>query len=175
MTEQEELFAKFYNEEKVLVMDMSIPELREHRDILSKIAFEAKAKLGAVDDVQRERNAKTKNKEFILTDASIRQTDSDALNAPKIRAARMNKIDKMRADLEKLGYLDDETINEMIRKMEKKGTEQVINSAANTFKKIAASPVEKQIEAAKVDGTITDSTTEVTKAENPFAKFGKAS
>ena len=167
MTEQEELFARFYNEEKILVKDMNSAELREHREILSKIAFEAKAKLGAVDDIQRERNAKTKNKEFILTDNSVRQSDSDSLNAPKIRAARMSQVDKMRQSLEKLGFMDEATINEVVANMEKRGTDSAVKSTTNAFKKIAATPIEKRIEAATADGTITDSEPKI----NPFAKF----
>ena len=162
MTEQEELFAKFYNEEKIFIKDMDVAQLREHRITLSKIAFEAKARLGAIDDDQRERNAKVKNKEFILTDVN-NVPDSELINAPKLRQARMSKIDKMRQDLSK--YLDEDTVNEMIRKMEKTATEPVVSSVKFTKVK---SPVEVAVEKAKEDGTITD----VVEAKpNPFSKF----
>jgi len=53
VTPQEELFASFFRSEKLIVSEMSILELRAHREELSKIAFEARARLTAVDDEER--------------------------------------------------------------------------------------------------------------------------
>lgn len=134
MTEQEELFAKFYNQEKILVKDMDAVALRDHRNELAKIAFEAKARLVATDEETRERNAKSKNgKEWLLNADQTQPNDNpDLINVPKIRAARMNKMEKMRKQLQSAG-LDEDVINVMIREMERKATEKDVK--AITFNK----------------------------------------
>jgi SOS response regulatory protein OraA/RecX len=132
MTPQEELFQTLYNHEKLLVKDMEIIKLREHREELSKIAFEAKARLVAADDEMRERTAKTKNKDW-LTSVNTDQATSDAINVIETRKKRMSKMDKLRADLKKSG-IDDATINDMIRGLEAKATESTLKQV--TFKKV---------------------------------------
>ena len=171
VTPQEELFAKFYNQEKILVRDMDIAKLREHRDELAVIAFEAKARLGAVDDEARERNKKSPNKEWLVT-TDTSDLSKDAINAPKIRAKRMSKLDQLRTQL-LAANIDEETVNQMIRDLEKKATESNVN--AITFKPVKSSvnsnvpsefktPVQERITEAKEQGVITDS-------DNPFAKL----
>jgi len=122
MTEQEELFAKFYNHEKILVKDMDHITLVTHREELQKIAFEAKARLVAADDEARERKAKTSNKEWLVTDTNPDVKVSDAINVVKTRAARMSRMDKLRKQLEDSGF-DDSIINEMVRNLESKATD----------------------------------------------------
>jgi hypothetical protein len=122
MTDQEELFAKFYNQEKLLVKDMDSVQLREHRDELSTIAFEAKARLVATDDEARERNKSSKSKEWILP-VDNSQVDSDAVSAVKVRAGRMNKIEKLRSQLLAAG-IDEDTVKEMVKNLERKATEK---------------------------------------------------
>lgn len=127
MTPQEELFAKFYNQEKVLVKDMDLAQLREHREELAKIAFEAKARLVATDDEGRERSSKTKNKEWLVT-ADASQVDSDSLNnTVKTRAARLSKMDKLRNQLLSAG-IDEDTVKEMVRNLERKATEKDVKA-----------------------------------------------
>jgi hypothetical protein len=123
MTPQEELFAKLYNHEKVLVKDMDVIQIRDHREELQQIAFEAKARLSAADDELRERKAKTNNKEWLVTETEPNQTVTDAINAVKRRAVRMSKMDKTREQLKKAG-LDDNLIKEMIGNLEKKATDK---------------------------------------------------
>ncbi len=131
MTPQEELFAKFYNQEKILVKDMDTVQLREHREQLSQIAFEAKARLVAADDEGRDRNAKTKGKEWLVTvDSTV--VSSDAINAVKQRAARMSKMDKLRMQLLTAG-IDEDTVKEMVANMERKATEKNLKTV--TFEK----------------------------------------
>lgn len=122
MTEQEELFAKFYNHEKILVKDMDYIQLKTHREELQTIAFEAKARLVAADDETRERKAKTSNKEWLVTDTNPNMNVSDAINVVKTRAARMSKMDKLREQLKTAG-IDSATINEMVRNLESKATD----------------------------------------------------
>jgi len=132
MTEQEELYSKFYNKGKLLVADMDVTQLREHRETLSQIAFEAKATLAAADDELRERKAKSsvKSKEWLVTPTGPDQTTSDAINAVAIRQKRMSKMDKLRSDL--LKSLDPETVNEMIAQLERKATEKNLKAVSFT-------------------------------------------
>lgn len=154
MNEDEKLFAKFYNEEKILVKDMDSSQLREHREELSKIAFEAKARLVAADDEIREKKSKSKADKNWLVSTENSQTTSDAISAVKVRTARMSKMDKLRADLRK-SNIDEATINEMIRNLERKATEKTIkavsfNSPVSTEqKKIIAVQTEKTVEELK--------------------------
>jgi hypothetical protein len=127
MTEQEQLFAKFYNHEKVLVKDMDHIQLKDHREELQKIAFEAKARLVAADDEARERKAKTSNKEWLVTDTQPDVNVSDAINVVKVRQARMSKMDKLRKQLQDAG-IDSATINEMVRNLESKATDNKLKT-----------------------------------------------
>jgi len=147
MTPQEELFAKFYNQEKILVKDMDTPTLREHRDTLAQIALEAKARLVADDDETRERTAKTKSKEWLVT-ADSSQVSSDAINAVKTRAARMSKMDKLRMQLLAAG-IDEVTVKEMVSNLERKVTEK--NVKAITFNKPTTETSVVIVEAKKQD------------------------
>jgi len=132
MTPQEELFQKFYNHEKILVKDMDIVTLREHREDLSKIAFEAKARLVATDDDLRERTAKNKTSKEWLTSVTSDQVSSDAINAVETRKKRMSKMDKMRSQLLAAG-IDSDTVDEMVKNLEKKATEKDVKTV--TFSK----------------------------------------
>ena len=145
MTEQEELYSKFYNKGKLLVADMDVTQLREHRETLSQIAFEAKATLAAADDELRERKAKSsvKSKEWLVTPTQSDLTTSDAINAVAIRKARMSKMDKLRQDL--LKSLDKETVDEMIAQLERKATEKNLKTVTFTKPSVETSAVQVQI------------------------------
>ena len=146
MTPQEELYAKFYNKGKLLVKDMDITDLREHRESLSQIAFEAKATLAAADDELRERKAKSGKKEWLVTPTQLDVTTSDAINAVKVRKERMSKMDKMREQLKKAG-IDEETVNEMIRTLERKATAS--NLKTITFQKPVTETAAVQVQIKK--------------------------
>ena len=143
MTPQEELFAKFYNHEKVLVKDMDTVQLREHREELQKIAFEAKARLVAADDETRERKAKTTNKEWLVTADANGVKDSDLINVPKVRAARMSKMDKLRKQLKDSG-IDDDTVNQMIGNLEAKATESKLKTVTFNVPSVEIGAVQVQ-------------------------------
>lgn len=136
MTRDEELFVKFYNSGKILVIDMDVATLREHRDKLSQIVIEAKANLRAADDELREKTARSGKKEW-LTTVDSDQSVSDAIHVVEQRAKRMSKMDKLRKDL--LKTLDEETVDEMIKNLERKATEK--NISAITFKSPAAEEI----------------------------------
>ena len=162
MTPQEELFAKFYNHEKVLVKDMDHIQLREHREELQKIAFEAKARLVAADDETRERKAKTSQKEWLVTDTQQPYDVSQAINIVKTRAARMSKMDKLRDQLSKAG-IDEATIKEMIGNLEQKATDSKLKTVTFNKPSVEVSAVQVKVE----------SNGEPKEAFNPAAlKFG---
>lgn len=107
MTPQEELFASFFNDEGKIVCNMTILELRAHREELAKIAFEARARLTRVDDEERQRKAKAKKERGEATgfETSL-QTDeltSDAINKIKGRQARISKQERTIEGLIKMG------------------------------------------------------------------------
>jgi hypothetical protein len=143
MTPDEELYAKFYNEERVLVKDMDHIQKREHREELQKIAFEARVRHKAVDDDIREDDAKSNKKDWLVTDTT--RPVSDLINAPKVRASRMSKMDKLRNDLQK-AHLDEATINEMIRKMESRATDKTLKTV--TFSKPSTEVTSVQVKPA---------------------------
>ncbi len=104
MTPQEELFAELFNHEKILVRDMEMLELRAHREELTKIAFEARARLTAVDDEDRMREKKSSTKPLgFERSLNTDETTTNAINAIKDRQKRMSKQEKIQAGLEKLG------------------------------------------------------------------------
>lgn len=106
MTPQEELFAGFFRDEKVLVKDMGILELRAHREELAKIAFEARARLTAVDDEERDRKAKARKDGKPTGFSTSLQTDeltTNAINKIKERQRKLTKQEKLLEGMKKLG------------------------------------------------------------------------
>lgn len=146
MTPQEELYAEFYNKAKVLVADMDVATLRQHREVLAQIAFEARANLAAADDELRERRAKEKKKEWLVTPVEPSQVHSDAINAVKIRKERMSKMDKLKTQLLNAG-IDEATVKEMVADLERKATEK--NLKTITFKKTTIETAAVQVQAKK--------------------------
>ena len=135
MTQNEELFATYYNRGKILVKDMDDSDLREHRNSLQQIATEAKATLLAADDEIRERAAKksTKERDWLVTiDPESSQAVSDAINVVEKRRVRMSKMDKLREQLIKAN-IDEATVNEMVKNLERQATDQKLKTV--TFKK----------------------------------------
>jgi hypothetical protein len=103
MTPQEELFSQLFNHEKILVKDMEILELRAHREELAKIAFEARARLTAVDDEERGRKKSEREVRGFERSLNTDEATTNAINAIKDRQKRMTKMEKIQAGLEKLG------------------------------------------------------------------------
>lgn len=152
MTEDEEKFSRFWNAEKVFVSQMTDAQLDEHHETLREIAFEAKARVMASDDEKRERRAKNGRKEWTLTDNVV--DSSDALNAPKLRATRMSKLDKIQGQLLALG-LDESIVKDMMREMSNKAKDSKVKTV--TFKKsteeITAVEVKEQKEIKPFDAS----------------------
>jgi len=103
MTPQEELFSKLFNDEKQLVKDMSDLELRAHREELSKIGFEARARLTADDDEEKVRKSKNKKSTGFERSVTTDDVSSDAINAINTRKTKLTKIEKTIDGLVKLG------------------------------------------------------------------------
>lgn len=105
MTPQEELFSKLFNHEKSLVKDMDDVTLRSHREELSRIAFEARARLSAADDEEKTRKPKA-IKGF---SRSVKTDDvtSDAINHIVERTKEQKKADKFLEGMAKLGISND--------------------------------------------------------------------
>lgn len=107
MTPQEELFSKLFNHEMMLVKDMDILTLRAHRESLAEIAFEARARMTAVDKTEESRKHELRDKNKPTGFARSINTDdvtTNAINAVKDRQKRMSKSEKLVEGLIKLGY-----------------------------------------------------------------------
>lgn len=143
MTPQEELFSKLFNHEKILVQDMDTLTLRAHREELAKIAFEARARLTAVDDVEEDRKRLSKKDKLTGFERSLNTDDTttNAINTIKERQKRLSKADKIKAGLEKLGISSDYTD----KIMSARNISEQVNRTQNTTK-----PTEEKKEENKV-------------------------
>lgn len=112
MTPQEQLFATLFNHEKVLVKDMDTLSLRAHREELAKIAFEARARLSAVDDEEksRKKTADGKGATGFARSVNIDDASSQAINTIKERQKRQTKQEKLLAGLKALGIDNAESL-----------------------------------------------------------------
>lgn len=101
MTPQEELFSQLFNHEKLLVKDMDILTLRAHREELSKIAFEARARMTAADDEENDRRKQSKPKGPKGFERSVNtdETTTNAINAIKDRQKKLTGKEKMLGNL----------------------------------------------------------------------------
>jgi len=128
MSSTEDLFSKFYKDEKVLISSMSSEDFILHEQELAKIAFEAKARLTAVVDHKREENAKLRanQKEWLVPRSDAEdQLVSDAINTVNTRKKRMNKIEKLDSMLS--GFVDEETRKQIVQNIERKATDKQVN------------------------------------------------
>jgi hypothetical protein len=95
MTPQEALFSKLFNHEKSLVKDMDDHSLKAHREELAQIAFEARVRLSAVDDEDKERRKRKPRSETIFDrNLNIDDTSREAINKIKERQKKMTKTEK---------------------------------------------------------------------------------
>lgn len=137
MTPQEELHAKLFNSEVELVKDMDLLTLRAHREELAKIAFEARARLGADDEVIKSKEKKDKGDKPRGFSRNLQMDDisSNAINNITERQRKLSKDEKMIERMRtKLG-ISEEYI------------QSTIMSNMNIHKQIQA----KEIEAAKAE------------------------
>lgn len=115
LTPNEELHAKFFSEEAVLVIGMNDIDLDEHIHQLEDIAREAKARILAATEEKRNRKAKS-GKPWKVEPLGPDPTVSDSLNKVRQRSSRMSKLDKMREKMSALGLSDFE-LDQMMSKM----------------------------------------------------------
>lgn len=150
MENKEDLFKKFYNDEKVLISSMSSEDFRIHEESLAQIAFEAKARITAVIDHKREVNASLRlnQKEWLIehNDAED-QLVSDAINTVASRKKRMNKIEKLNELMK--DFMDEDSIKEITRNIERKATDKQVNLIS--FVKTKETEVKEEIKEAKAE------------------------
>lgn len=113
LTPQEELFAKFFSHENILVADMDDLTLSAHREEIAGIAFEARARLTAIDEGIKERKKRKLPSQGFERNLNSDDISSDAINTVKKRQERMTKADKVREGLEKMG-LDTAAIDKIM-------------------------------------------------------------
>lgn len=103
MNEKEKLFAQFFNGEKIFIENMSLLELREHREKLALIAFEARARLTAVDERDRELSSTTKKNRGFSRSVEVDDLASNAINQIDARKKKLSKAEKAIESMRKLG------------------------------------------------------------------------
>lgn len=150
MTEQEEEYARFYRMGKILVKDMDMTELREYREELAKIAYQSRATLASADDELRERRAKEKKSDWLVTP---KQSTTDAINAVEVRKARMTKIDRLREQLSST-IKDPAIVDEMIRGLERRATNKTVKTL--TFPKSETETISIEIPKEKQEVKVFD-------------------
>lgn len=116
MTPNEELHAKFFNEESALVVTMDDADLEEHIQELEAIAREAKARILSATEEKRNRKAKSGNKAWRVEPIGPDPTVTDAVNKVKQRSQRIGKLDRMREKMAALGIPESE-LEQMMSKM----------------------------------------------------------
>lgn len=127
--EKRDLFDKFYNSEAISIANMTHEDFVLHEQELALIAFEAKARLTAIIDKKRDDiNKRTSNQnQWIIPRSDAEEAlVSDAIAAVGKRKKRMNKIEKLKEQLQDSG-LDDATVEELIRNVERKATDNAVN------------------------------------------------
>jgi len=146
----EDLFEQFYkptyNEIKILIINLTDVELSEKIQKLEETALRAKAALRAAKDTQRERRAKltVSQQDWLETNRTPTQSDSDAVTAVNRRRQRMSEADKIRLRLEKAGIPED-TIKQMMRNIEASVTDKQMKAIeADTRKLDKPAAVDKQ-------------------------------
>jgi hypothetical protein len=109
MTPQEELFSKLFNHEKLLVKDMDLLTLRAHREELAQMAYEARARLSAVDDEEKSRKKKNgpQGPTGFQRSLNIDDVTSDAINNVKERQKKLTRSESVRAGLLKIMSVED--------------------------------------------------------------------
>lgn len=107
MTPQEELHSKLFNHEVSLVKDMDVLTLRAHREELAKIAFEARARLGATDEVLKTKEKKDKKAPGFSRSLQMDDVSSDAINSIQEHQKKLTKDEKMIERMRKMGISED--------------------------------------------------------------------
>ena len=128
--DQLELHIKYFHHEKTMIKDMDAVLMYERRDTLRLVAYEAKARLTAHDDEERERNAqRTKEQKAWLLSSSVNDPNvTDAIAAVKERTKRVSKSDKLLASLKSLGIANADS---MVAAAIKNQTGAAINTTVN--------------------------------------------
>lgn len=152
MTPQEQLFSELFNHEKVLVKDMDILVLRAHREELAKIAFEARARLTAVDDEENGRKKKAKDSDPNKPSGFSRSLNTDdktseMINTIKERQKGLSKIEKIVEGLIKLGYSRSEAEGKMSAGKvlaQVRASEKAIKETKTEETKLVFNPFEKK-------------------------------
>lgn len=192
MTPQEELFAQFFNSEKELIFskNMDMLELRAYREMLSKIAFEARARLAAADREVRDRDSKGTKGKGISVSVNTDESSTDAINRIKERTKKLDKGEKLIQSMMKTGMdrataehiASARTIKEhQSSKLKSDGfrTEELITAPSkpvvNPFAKKATETqteviINEESNTIVIQETVTEEKKETKKNFNPFVK-----
>ena len=109
VTDNEEKFAAFFNEETIVFSSLSPAEQISRIETLEEIAFETRARLTAGKSVMRDKQAKAKvGSEWTISPTGPDSAVTDSINKVEQRRKRMSKLDKQSAKLAALGFTQKE-------------------------------------------------------------------
>jgi len=171
MTPQEELFAKFFNQQTVAVKDMDVLTLRAHREELSLIVLEARAKLSATQNALDEIERKSRGVPGFQRSVNTDEATSEAINAINNRAKRLDKKEKIRQSLLAMGVLPKDVEQMMsARNIRETVTRPLSNPAASTAetKSTETKPKPKQQDGIDWDTIINEAKAMQPKESKPF-------
>lgn len=110
---KEELYAKLFNHETVLVSDMDDLTLCAHVDELQKIAYEANVRYAVSKEEKDKRNSK-KNPKTFHTAIEMDDASRNAINTVKKRQEKLSLYDKMHANLMKIPGMTEEVATQTL-------------------------------------------------------------
>jgi hypothetical protein len=182
VTPQEQLFADFFKAEKEFVLTMDDLSLRAHREELAKIAFEARARLTAVDDEERDRSTKRRGKANIhQTALNTDDITSNAINTINERKKRLSKTEKLVENLMKLPGMDRATAEKMVTagtlkaQLDEKFGKSSNNTNINENKAITVkNPFESKKEEKEIEVKISEETNTIIIEAKPKEEEKKA-
>lgn len=181
----EELHAKFFNDEAVIIHEMDIPTLDLRIEELKLIAFEARTRLGKSESKKREliANLTDDEREKLITRPDFNSSERSKL--PKKDKSKKTAADKALENFQGLG-LSDELIQEMMSKITfPKGSPE--NPLADKFEahqkkikeceeedRIRAEELKKQQLEAKIADVINEETNKPTETESTKPELPKS-
>lgn len=161
MTPQEELFTELFRDEKMIIHEMDDLSLEAHIEDLSKIAFEARARLTAAKDEKDERKKTRGKSKGFSVNVEVDELHSNAINAAK--GKRQTKHEKIIAGLVKMGMSQADaektvTAGSLLATIRNKGSEKLNAQATQDLADGVVKPkfvnpfeVQQAIDAAKIE------------------------
>ena len=151
MTPKEELYKKLFLGFKIKVKDLTELEMRARREELIEIIEHSKCEIYTIDDEMKERLPKKPSQGF-QRNLNVDDVTSDAINTIKKRQGKIDKFDKIRENLIKMGMSDDAAD----KVMSARNISSQVNKVQNTTPVAATTKFESTPEQTEVVNKVKD-------------------